>query len=69
MIFLEPNLYGQRKNRSRNVLHSQSRLDLIDCIDAVGAVSVGDGGVPLTGTVAEQQDPLAVKGIFRPSDV
>jgi len=57
------------KYRSRNVLDSQSRLDFIDCVDAIGAVSVGDSGVPLTGTVAEQQDLLAVESIFRPGDV
>ena len=55
--------------RFRNVLDSQSRLDLIDCVDGIGAVSVRDGGVLLIGIVAEQQHLLAVEGIFRPGDV
>ena len=57
------------KYRFRNVLDSQNCLDLIDRIDAIGAVSVGDGGVLLTTIVAEQQHLLAFEGIFRPSDV
>jgi len=74
VIVREPNLRRQKKKREwgyrfRNVLDSQSRLELIDCVDAIGAISVGDGGVLLIGIVAEQQHFLAVEGIFRPSDI
>jgi hypothetical protein len=48
---------------------SQSRLDLDDGSDSIGAVSVGDGGVLLAGIVAEQEHLLAVKGVFGPGDV
>ena len=57
------------KYGSPNVLDSQSRFDLIDCIDGIGAVSVGDGGVLLTRIVAEQQHLLAFQGVFWPSDI
>jgi len=50
-------------------LDSQSRFNLIDCSDSFGAISVGYGGVLLAGVVAEQQDLLAVEGVFRPGDV
>ena len=60
---------AQRRYRFRNVLDSQSRLEFIDCVDAIGAVSVGDGGVFLIGIIAEQQDLLTSEGVFRPSDV
>jgi len=57
VIVHEPNLCKQKKHkwkyRFRNILGSQSNFDLIDCVDAIGAISVGDGGVLLTRTVAE----------------
>ena len=58
VIFHEINICGQKKHgwkcRSRNLLDSQSRLDLVNRVDAIGAVSVVDGGVLLTSIVAEQ---------------
>jgi len=44
----------ERKYWFRSVLDSQSRFNLINRVDAIGAVSVGDGGVLLTGIIAEQ---------------
>ena len=41
-------------NRPEKVLDSQRRFNLIDCVDAIGTVSVGDGGVLLTRIIAEQ---------------
>ena len=57
------------KHRSRNVLDPQSRFNLVNRVDAIGAVSVGDGGILLTGIVAEQQHLLALESVFRPSDI
>ena len=58
VIFHELNIRGQKKHglkyRSRNLLDSQSHLDLVDRFDTIGAVSVGDGGVLLTRIIAEQ---------------
>ena len=50
-------------------LDSQSHFNLIDGCDTIGAVSVGYGCVLLAGIVAEQQDLLAIEGVFRPSDI
>ena len=55
--------------RPEKVLNSQRRFNLIDCVDAIGTVSVGDGGVLLTRIIAEQQHLLALEGVPRPSDV
>ena len=73
MIVHEPDICRQKKHEwkywFRNVLDSQSRFNLINGGDTVGAVSIGDGGVLLTGVVAEQQHLLAVERVFRPGDV
>ena len=41
------------KHWFRNILDSQSRLHLDHGSDTIGTVSVGDGGVPFAGVVAE----------------
>jgi len=47
---------------------SQSRLGLDDGRDAIGAVSIRNGGVLLGGVVAEQKHLFAVESVFRPGD-
>jgi len=44
-------------------------LNIDDGSNAIGTVSVRDGGILFAGVVAEQQHFLAVRGIFWPSDV
>ena len=43
-------------------------MDLVNGSDRVSVISVRDGGVLLSGVVAEQQHLLAVEGISGPGD-
>ena len=59
----------EQKYSSRNILDSQSYLNLVDCRDSIDAVSVRYDSVRLFGIIAEQQHLLVIEGIFRPGDV
>jgi len=65
----EPNLCRRKEVLVVNTLDSQSRLNLDDGSDLIGAVSIGDCGVFLAGVVAEQQHLFTVEGVFWPSYV
>jgi hypothetical protein len=72
----EPNLCRRQKHEANTggstdfeTLGSQRRFNLIDGGDSIGSVSDRYGGVLLASIAAEQQDLLAVEGVFRPSKI